>query len=154
MDADTKTQIILAATASAGPVSDPDWTLHVTEAATRITAMLSDTSDVSQAIAQIEAAKVFPAVVESVKREESSTRALVTLKTRPSEHHPDGLEQARTARTDTRLGLAMAKRLTALRGHRVMLWVEVEPIGNGTRKVRVIRHVEDLGAETPAAAAS
>jgi hypothetical protein len=41
----------------------------------------------------------------------------------------------------------MAKRLVKLVGHRVLLWVEVEPIANGARKSRVIRHVEDLGID-------
>lgn len=149
MDTTTRQQITLAAIAATGPDTGDDsnglsWPQRVAETATRIVAMLGEQSEVSRAIAQVEAAKTFPATVVSIRKETSSTRGVVTLRTRPSERHPDGLEEARTERTDQPLGRAMAKRLTALRGHRVMVWLEVETIG-GDRKVRVVRWVEDLG---------
>jgi len=146
-------QVILAAVSATGPDDGPDergltWTQRVAERAARITAMLDPRSEVSRAIGQVEMAKVFPATVVEVRREASSTRALVTLRAKVSDRHPDGLETARTERTDDPLGLAMARRLTALRGHRVMLWVELEAMGaNADRRVRVIRHVEDLGPD-------
>jgi len=146
-------QVILAAVSATGPDNGPDerglsWPLRVAENAARITAMLDPRSEVSRAIGQVEMAKVFPATVVEVRREASSTRALVTLRTKVSDRHPDGLETARSERTDDPLGLAMARRLTALRGHRVMLWVELEQMGaNADRRVRVVRHVEDLGPD-------
>jgi len=151
MDLDTRNQIILAAVAATGPDVANDnsglsWTQRVAETASRVTAMLGEQSEVSRAIAQVEAAKTFPATVVSIRKENSSTRGVVTLRTRPSDRHPDGCEEARTERTDQPLGRAMAKRLTALRGHRVMVWIEVEQI-NGDRKVRVVRWVEDLGVD-------
>jgi hypothetical protein len=48
----------------------------------------------------------------------------------------------------------MARRLVRLVGHRALLWVEVEPMANGTRKSRVIRHVEDLGPDEAEASPS
>jgi len=146
-------QVILAAVAATGPDNGPDerglsWPLRVAENAARITAMLDPRSEVSRAIGCLELAKVFPATVVEVKREASSTRALVTLKTKVSDRHPDGVETARSERTDDPLGLAMARRLTSLKGHRVMLWVELEQMGaNADRRVRIIRHVEDLGVD-------
>ena len=44
----------------------------------------------------------------------------------------------------------MARRLTMLVGHRVLLWVEVAVMNGGAGKVRVIRHVEDLGVDAAA----
>lgn len=156
MDAAIRTQIILASVASTGPVGDDptDWQVRVAETAARITAMCSESSPVSVAVEGVERSKVFTAVVEAVRKEQSSTRAVVTLKTRPSQFHPDGLEEARSERTDNPVGLAMARRLVSLRGHRVALWVEVESTSSGSSKVRVVRHVEDLGpanAEAPEA---
>jgi len=146
-------QVILAAVSATGPDNGPDergltWPQRVTETAGRIAAMLDPRSEVSRAIGCLELAKVFPATVVEVKREASSTRALVTLKTKVSDRHPDGVETARSERTDDPLGLAMARRLTSLKGHRVMLWVELEQMGaNADRRVRIIRHVEDLGLD-------
>jgi len=146
-------QVILAAVAATGPDDGTDergltWPQRVAETAGRITAMLDAHSEVSRAIGRLEMAKVFVATITDVRREASSTRALVTLKTKVSDRHPDGLETARSERTDDPLGLAMARRLTALRGHRVMLWVELQQMqGNADRRVRIIRHVEDLGVD-------
>jgi len=146
-------QVILAAVSATGPDKGPDerglsWPLLVAENAARITAMLDPRSEVSRAIGQVEMSKVFVATIVDVRREASSTRALVTLHTKISERHPDGLETARTERTDDPLGLAMARRLVSLKGHRVMLWVELEAMSTNTdRRVRVVRHVEDLGPD-------
>lgn len=144
----TKTQIILAAVGAAGVTVDhPEFNDRLAEAAARITAMLSEASPVSRAIDQVAASRCFVAVIAGIRREESSTRAVVELHTRPTELHPDGIEAARSERTDHPSGLAMARRLQGLRGHKVMLWIESESIGGGSRSVRVIRHVEDLGVE-------
>jgi hypothetical protein len=132
--------VVLAAVIAAGS-DDPE---KVAEHAARIAAMCTPGSPVARAVEGVRRSKVFTAVVARVEREDSSTRALVTLRTKPSRWHEDGVEQARTERTDSG-GLPLARRLLALTGHRVLLWVEVED--TGTSKVRVIRHVEDLGEE-------
>jgi hypothetical protein len=148
MDSTTRTVIILAAVSAVGPRGDvADWDFEVAKAAVHITAMLGETSTVSRAVAQVEASTPFPATILSVEPEKSSKRALVTLRTRPSEHHPDGIEPARSERYDGPFGKDMARRLRALIGHRVIVWVEREAMSNGTRKVRVIRHVEDQGID-------
>lgn len=158
MSESERRQVILAAVAATGPDNGPDergltWPQCVAETAARITAMLDPHSEVSRAIGHLEMSKVFVATVANVQREASSTRALVTLRTRPSDRHPDGLETARSDRTDQPLGMVMAKRLVSLKGHRVMLWVELEQMGGqADRRVRVIRHVEDLDPSLPAPA--
>jgi hypothetical protein len=142
-----KNQIVIAAVGAAGPVGDDRaaWSDRVVEMAAQITAMSSPNSDVMTTIDSVSNAKVFTATLLEIKKEQSSTRGLLTLKTRVSEHSPDGTEQARTERTDTRQGIAMARRCRALVGHRVAVWVEVQTMKNSTNKVRVIAHIEDLG---------
>ena len=151
MEENLKVQIILAAINSSAPrdyeieESQAEWLGRVAEMTARITAMCGDKSPLSQIVEQVEQSKVFQGVVQQVVKEQSSTRGLVQLKTRPSKFHPDGIEEARTERTDSPIGLYMARHLKSLVGHRVSVWVEVESINNGAAKVRVIRHVEDLG---------
>jgi len=149
MEIQERNQIILAAVQAAGPVTEDlaEWQSTVAEMATRITAMCSDQSPVAQAIGRVADSKVFVGSVVSIEKEASSTRGIVTIRTRPSQYHPDGTEQARTDRTDNAEGMAMARSIKALVGHRVRFWVQVEEYGNGSSKVRVIRNVEDLGVD-------
>lgn len=141
-------QIVLAAVSAVGSKQEDgeqaEWDLSIHEMAARIAAMCSPNSSVAKTIQSVAASKVFTGVILSVKREESSTRGLVTIQGRPSKFHEDGIETARTERTDTATGLAMARRIRKLVGHRVALWVEVEQIKDGPSTVRVIRHIEDL----------
>lgn len=143
----TTTDIVLAAVNSTAPKqddeSDSQYQSRVKSQAVALTVMLGESSPVTKAIGQVQNCKVFSATVAKVVKEKSSTRGKVTLKTKPSKWNEDGTEEARTERTDNPDGLLMAKRLTELKGHRVLLWVEVEEFDGG--KVRVIRHVEDLG---------
>jgi hypothetical protein len=79
---------------------------------------------------------------------ESSTRGIVTLFTSvDAERRPDGLESVRTDRTDgDPAARALANRFRALTGHKVRVYVDVEVMGSNTsKKVRVVKHVEDLG---------
>jgi len=153
MDDVTRTQVVLAAVTAAGPTGEDEagWLASVHEQAARITAMCSPTSSLAKTIESVERSKVFTATVLSCTKEKSSTRGLVTLRTRPSKFHPDGVETARTERTDTGgLGLAMARRLRLLTGHRVAVWIDLEKIEDGAREMRLVRHVEDLGIDETA----
>ena len=123
----------------------PDLEALIAQSAAEITAAVDPKSALSRLIDAVHGSKVFTAVVTEVVREQSSTRGLVTLRARPSQFHPDGIEQARTERTDSPDGLLMARTLRGLTGHRVALWIEEQTTGNGARKVRVIQHVKDLG---------
>lgn len=153
LTADSKAQIVLAAINAVGPDrGDPEnpWAAQVAQKSAEIAVMAY--GDRSAAVKAIDGVvgpntKVFTATVVDVVKESSSTRGLVTLKTKPSNFHPDGVEQARTERTDDPSGRAMARALRAVKGHRVAIWIEVEEINGGTGKVRVIRHFEDLGPD-------
>ncbi|EQD53564.1 hypothetical protein B1B_10169, partial [mine drainage metagenome] len=115
MEQSDKNAIVIAAVGAAGPVGDDQaaWSDRVEEMAASITAMTAPSSDVMKVVDSVSNAKVFTATLLQITREKSSTRGLLTLKTRVSEHAPDGTEQARTERTDTRAGLAMARRCRA-----------------------------------------
>lgn len=139
--------IVLAAVGAAGPSSTPDWEVQVAMAAARITAMLSEGSMISRAIEQVDASVSFPATILGVEIEKSSKRAVLTLRTRPSDRNPDGVEKARTERYDHPLGREMARRARSLTGHRVVVSIERESTSDGQRKVRVVRHLEDLGVD-------
>jgi hypothetical protein len=144
-----KNQIVIAAVNAAGPVGEDAeaWNGRVLELASQFTAMLAPNSTVSKVIDGVNNSKVFTGTVLEIKKEETSTRGLITLKTKVSEHSPDGTEQVRTERTDSPLGLSMARRVRALVNHRVVVWVEVQTMKNSTNKVRVITHIEDLGLD-------
>ena len=150
MEQATVNEIILAAVGAAGPVGDDKsaWVDRVTDMAAEIAILCSDRSRPCRRIQSVANSKVFTANVVGGKLEASSTRGVVNLKTKPTAQHPDGLEQVRTERTDSHDGAAMWERLKALKGHRVVLWVEVQEYNSGQGKVRVVQYVEDLGPAT------
>lgn len=152
MDAATRTQVILAAVTSIPPDTEGDWSTQVHLRAAQIAAMVSDSSSVARVVDGVGNAKVFTGEVVSVHKEASSTRGVVVLNTGTDRAHdglPAGHEQVRTDRTDSPVGMAMARMVRGLVGRRVVLWVELE--GSGDRKFRVLRHVEPIDAK-PAAA--
>lgn len=149
------TQAILAAvnlTATDGEGSD-EWVARCQEHLARIMAMVAPDSAISRFARGVMNAKVFSGTVVGLEKEVSSTRAIVTLRTRPSDHNPDGFEKVRTDRTDSDYGLRMARRARSLVGHRVLVWVEIETMAKGDRKVRVLRHIEDAGLDQTAMSA-
>lgn len=155
MDTNTRLGIITAAVTATGPAANYDdpgaYQAAIHENAISIAVMASETSAIAKSLNSIENAKVFSGTIMSVKREQSSTRGIITLHTgpnaRPKEGVPAECEQVRTDRTDNALGLAMAKKAKSLIGHRVLVWVEVEEYNGGQGKVRVLKHVESLGVD-------
>ena len=149
MEQTAKNQVVIAAVNAAGPVGDDaeGWKLRVLGLTGQLVALTSPGSDVMTLIDSINNSKVFAATLLEVTKEKSSTRGLLKLGTKVSEHTPDGVEQARTERTDTPVGLAMARRCRALVGHRVLVWIDVQQMKGSTNKVRVISHIEDLGLD-------
>lgn len=171
MNDELRTQIILAAVQAAGtapPIVNKDgekvgedtaaWSANVSDYAARITAMTAENSQASKTINGVANSRVFTGTILRVEKQESSTRGVVTLDTgypskfehkdfRTKEVLPDGHEQIRTDRTDNHAGAKMARRASQLVGHRVAVWVESEPFTGGRRKVRVLRHIEDLGID-------
>jgi hypothetical protein len=109
-------------------------------------------SDVADQVVKIQDAiaksdKSFIGTVLSVKKEESSTRAIVTLHT-GTDRDPDGNETVRTDRTDDPDGSLMAKKVQSLKGHKVRVYVQLETMKGSDRKVRVLRHVVDKGVDS------
>ncbi|MEJ7648609.1 MAG: hypothetical protein WKF57_06080 [Nakamurella sp.] len=168
MDNTARTMIIAAAHAVAGPIAaDADPAVAVKEQRARVIeaitdlAILADDDEswANKAINSVvgENVKRFSGVVVSVDKEKATTRGIVSLKTKVHpEYAPDGIEQVRTERTDDPVGLAMAKRLRSLVGHKVLLRVEMEQFVNkagSARKSRVVRHVQDLGIDEEAESA-
>lgn len=154
MEDTARISIVVAAANMAGPVGANQfaWNAKVLENATLLMEMAGDGSKVSKLIEGMSNSKTFYGTVLSIAKEESSTRGLVTLQTRASKWHPNGIETARTERCGTKdapeSGRELAIFLTQLVGHRVQVWVELEGKGDdGSKGFRVIRHVKDLGVD-------
>lgn len=95
--------------------------------------------------------KRFVGTIVKVTREKSSTRGKLLLHT-GTKKEIDGLEAGyetvRTERTDDPEGLMLASEAKALIGHRVLLWVVLEPwANNADKKTRVVLHLMDLGVD-------
>lgn len=158
---DTTTQIILAAVTASGAANTYEtpgaYSAAVEQNAISIAAMLGEGSRIRKAVEAMSQRKPFVGTIVSIKREERSTRGVITLNTGQGnfafkdaitgQELPAGFEQVRTERTDDPAGLAMAQKAQALVGHRVLVYVETETFANGTKKVKVLRHLEDLGVE-------
>lgn len=124
------------------PEVDPrEWEARVLENTLDAQSLMSDGSRLYKTV---EGIKVYSAVVDAIQKEKKSTRGLVTLKVKPSTYAKDGIEQVRTERTDRPDGLAMAKKIKGLIGHKVVIFKEIEVMANGNKSA-VIRHVKDLG---------
>jgi hypothetical protein len=101
--------------------------------------------------------KIFAGTIVAVAKEAKTSRAIVTLYTGTDRETKDavtktvlplGHEQLRTDLTYNADGRAMARSAQLLIGRRVTVYVELEGIRGGTTKVRVLRHIEDGGADT------
>jgi hypothetical protein len=151
LSSEAQAQIVLAAVSAVGPTTEaPDetWSAQVARKSAEIYLLAyGDRSPAVRAINGVRNAKVFTGTILDVSKEATSTRGIVKLKTRPTSFHPDGIETARTERTDEPSGRVMARALRAVTGHRVVIWVEVEDINGGSGKVRMVRHFEDLGPD-------
>lgn len=142
------------------------WDQSVKTNARDIMVMTSDRSKITAQLNGLRKAidpssgegKVFTGTVTRVVREASSTRGLVTLFTGTDQAPKDGLaagyENVRTDRTDDLDGKAMARAAQLLTGHRVTVYIELEPIRGGSQKARVLRHIEDQGLDPNYDAAS
>lgn len=95
--------------------------------------------------------KRFVGTIVKVTREKSSTRGKLLLYTgtkQEIEGVEPGYEVVRTERTDDPEGLMVASEAKTLLGHRVLMWVIVEPwASNPNKKTRVLQHLMDLGTD-------
>ncbi|MGN7187015.1 hypothetical protein [Microbacterium enclense] len=150
LDTQAQQSIVIAAAILAGPTgTEQDVASHVG----RIAGYLSEGSLAMNAFAAIEKRDEnviktkggFPATIIGIDKETTSTRAVVLLKTKPSKWHPNSQEFIRTQRTDNAEGLAQARALQGLIGHRVFITAVLE--GTGDVNVRIIRSCEDKGVD-------
>lgn len=164
MDTKTRTDLLIAAMNAVGPVSEPTtnskgteiasaaetWEFNVEQKAMEIMTMSADGSRLSRSLDVVATAhdkshqgsKAFSATLKDLSIESSSRRAILTLRGRGADED----EQVRTDRTDTARGALMARTAKALVGHRVMVYIEMEETPQG-RKVRILRHLTDLGPD-------
>ncbi|MGP5523476.1 hypothetical protein ACTXM3_09280 [Glutamicibacter arilaitensis] len=150
-------QIILAAiTAAASEPVDPNFPLtseeRVIEKVTQFNSMLSEKSRVVKKLRALTGQngaeiKHISGVVLGVRKEASSQRGVIFLKTEPHERwNPRGIEIARTERLDSDgLALKMARELRELVGHRIVATVEVRMVSD--YKVRVLSHYTVTGRD-------
>jgi hypothetical protein len=150
LDAKERNDIILGAVAMTGPVgeSQAEWDAKLKSNAKSLALMLNDNSDVARSIAMLADCKNFTGTILGVQKEASSTRGFIAFKTVESKFSPDGIEVARTERTDSNdEAKAFASRLRKeLIGHRVLVWIEMQETKSG-QKVRILQHVQDLGLD-------
>lgn len=144
---DETTAIVCAAVTAAGPVGDDPnlWAAKVHDYAAQIAAFTREHSTVARTVTGVRDAKVFYADITAVEREPTSNRAVIHLRCEPSRWHEDGMEVARTERLDSPDGQLTGLRARGLIGHRVLAFVEVQTTSDGTKNVRVLRHVIDAG---------
>lgn len=145
---DARTAIIAAAATAAAATIQPGENLadKTKEIATDLVTQVHERSPLSRHLDRVSESIPVHGVVESLEREDSSTRGIVTIQGRPSKANESGRESARTERTDgyDGVGLEQVKKLRSLVGHNVRLFIFKEPIGEG-RHIRVVSHVQDLG---------
>ncbi|WP_298349360.1 hypothetical protein [Ferrimicrobium sp.] len=150
MDDDTKARLILSALTLAGEPAagegDDTYNERLANTVARVAALCAPRSPLAVVIDDVldPEAKRFVGTITKVVKEASSTRGVVYMDCNPSDRHPDGKETARTDRTDNPNGLRVAHLAQSLLGHRVLFTVKLEVMPNGD-KVRIIKHVQDLG---------
>lgn len=150
-------------------VADPSmWQAAVVETAINLAVMGGEKGGVGKALARIAACEngegksgMFVGTVVAVRKEPSTTRAVVTIHTGTTKDDlkdaitkqplPAGCEQIRTDRTDDPSGIRMAKKVSGMLGHRVMVWKFAEKMANRDGETRIMAHVESLGVDTEAA---
>lgn len=93
-----------------------------------------------------ESSKCFTGTLVGLKREASSSRMVLRLRTRPSDRNPDGVESVRTEPAWTAAGTDVAERLRAMRNHRLLVYVDMQRMKDGNR-VRVLSTFVDLGLD-------
>lgn len=148
-----RTSLITTAATMAGPVGESRaaWDAQVRRNIRDLIVMFGENSTENRIIDEMTSpdTKRFVGTVAGVDKERTSTRAIVGLATKPSEKNPSGVDLVRTERTDSsEEARAMANFIgSELIGHRVLVFVEIVEMNN-SNKVRILRHVVDLGEDT------
>lgn len=136
--------------APTGPDGNPDysqWELNLRTNVRRLTSMLAPESRASKLVDRLDACSKFVATVSYVDQEVTSKRGYVVLKSKDNKTQEDKFEGLRTdIVTGSEETKQFARQLRALTGHKVLVFKEMDEMGNG-QKVRLITHVEDLGED-------
>ena len=150
--------LISAAAATVPPMADERaWEEAVRERAVKLAVMSGPKSALNQLVTELTSPeiKIFTGTVISGTMEQSSTRLFVILETGTERKAvnldgstlPTGQETIRTDRTDTPNGAFIARKLRALKGCKVRVWVYMESTNNPDKPTsRVLKHVEALGS--------
>jgi hypothetical protein len=143
LDAASRVALVAGAATVTGPGASPS----VIEATVVDLALMADPDSlVMKRLVRIQGAQRFVAELVDVTIEQSSTRAVLSFPTTDLERHPNGLETMRTERTDQPDGMSMYRRALGLKGHRVLVFKELQDTNDPKKKVRICLHLIDLGA--------
>ena len=153
MEAGERLSLIAAAATAVGPVEDQaEWAGKVRERAMELYLMSRDRSPVSRALEQLDASRTYVATVLGGRVEKHALegggelrRGLIRLKVASSRYNKDGVEEIRTELLSTAEGAALWAKIRGLVGHRVLVYAQTEE--KDARKVKTLRHVEDLGVD-------
>lgn len=157
IDPTTSAQIVFAAMRMAGEASSYDsaeqWQGAVSYHVGQIAHLMSE--DTIARIPQVvlgardksdETSKCFTGTLVGLKREETSNRVVLKLRTRTSDRNPEGIDYVRTEPLWSPAGADIAQRLKGVKGHRLLIYVDMQRMKDGNR-VRVLSAFVDLGTE-------
>ncbi|GAA3634717.1 hypothetical protein [Microlunatus ginsengisoli] len=153
MDAADRLSLVAAAATSLGPIEDPStFAAKVRDRAVELYLMSRERGAVGRALEQLDECRTYVATVLGGKVEHHPLpdggelrRGLVRLKVAASKYNRDGVEEIRTELLSTDEGAALWARIRGLVGHRVLVYAQTEE--KDSRKVKTMRHVEDLGED-------
>ncbi len=155
MDAADRLTLVAAAATAVGPVDDPAvWAARVQGKAVDLYLMSRERGAVGKALEQLDACRTYVATILGGRVEKHRLdsggelrRGLLRLKVATSKYNKDGEEDIRTELLSLPEGQAVLDKAKGLVGHRVLIWAQTEEKDDG-RKVKTLRHLEDLGVDT------
>src|SRR4051794_10561753 len=153
MEAGERLALVAAASTAVGPVGDQAvWAEQVRARAVDLYLMSRDKSPIGRALEQLDAPRTYLATVLGGTVEKHALadggelrRGLVKLKVATSRYNADGVEEIRTELLSTAEGAALWAKIRGLVSHRVLVYAQTEE--KDARKVKTLRHVEDLGED-------
>lgn len=160
----TTLNLVAAAAMMVGPMGDmsqADWQAEVLDSTLALYAMAADNGPVGKymgGIARVEAfaadpnskkGKIFVATIKEGYRERSGRGVIVLTKYNETAREWKD-ENVRTdfLNNDDGIGQRLFSLAARLKGHKVLVWVELEDKTDGSgQTVRMIRHIEDRGED-------
>lgn len=140
-------QIILAAYNATGPAREgEDSAQHgdrLVNVATEIYLAFEDRSPISKHLANLAESTAFTAVLLKGGREPETGRGKLILQTKSGDETKQ--EDIRTDFLNTSDGRRVFDLAKTMKGHRVLVYKQMEMSKDKTKKFRVVRHLVDLG---------